>query len=253
MTSYYHTLDQLSELKLDGFKAALQQQLESPAFNTMPFEERLAHLIACEITERHNRKIKYLLTRSQLKYKSAFIEDIDYSSHRNIEKSVVQTLFTNNWIQNHQNVVITGATGTGKTYLACALGRNAIANGYGVLYCRLAKLLTQIPLVRGDGSYLSWLSKLAKFKVLIIDDLGSGPIKGLDVHELLEIIEERSQTGSIIITSQLEVKDWYAYLAEPTIADAILDRIIHNAHRICLEGDSMRKVKISLQHSDTLE
>lgn len=113
MTSYYHTLDQLSELKLDGFKAALQQQLESPAFNTMPFEERLAHLITCEITERHNRKIKYLLTRSQLKYKSAFIEDIDYSSHRNIEKSVVQTLFTNNWIQNHQNVVITGATGTG--------------------------------------------------------------------------------------------------------------------------------------------
>lgn len=251
MSSFYHTLDQLSELKLDGFKTALLQQMENPSFSTMTFEERLSHLTAREITERHNRKIKYLISRSQLKYKSAFIEDVDYSASRNIDKSVLLALFDNNWIQAHQNIIITGATGTGKTYLASALGNNAIANGYSVLYCRVTKLLTQIPLVRGDGTYLSWLSKLAKFKVLILDDFGSCSIKIQDIQELLEIVEERSQTGSIIITSQLDVKDWHNYLAEPTVADAILDRIIHNSHRINLKGESMRKVKNSLYYSDT--
>lgn len=253
MTAFHHTLDQLSELKLNGFKAALLQQLESPSFTALTFEERLSHLITSEVTYRHNRKIKHLISRSQLKFKSAFIEDIDYSAPRNIEKSVLLSLFDNNWVQAHQNIIITGATGTGKTHVACALGNNAMANGHSVLYYRVTKLLTQISLVRGDGSYLSWLSKLAKFKVLILDDFGSGPVKTQDIQELLEIIEERSQTGSIIITSQLEVKDWHNYLAEPTVADAILDRIIHNSHRINLKGESMRKVKNSLHHSDTLE
>jgi len=253
MTSFYHTIDQLSELKLNGFKAALQQQLESPSFMAMTFEERLSLLINSEITERHNRKIKHLISRSQLKYKSAFIEDIDYSAARNIEKSVLLSLFDNNGVQSHQNIIISGATGTGKTHLACALGNHAMANGYSVLYTRVTKLLAQIPIVRGDGSYLSWLAKLAKFKVLILDDFGSCPVKMQDIQELLEIIEERSQSGSIIITSQLDVKDWHNYLAEPTVADAILDRIIHNSHRINLKGDSMRKVKNSLHHSDTLK
>lgn len=253
MTAFNHTLDQLSELKLDGVKTALLQQMEIPSFSTMTFEERLSHLITREITERHNRKIKYLLRRSQLKQKSAFVDDIDYSANRNIHKSVLLALLDNDWIQAHHNIIITGATGTGKTYLACALGSNAIANGYSVLYCRVTKLLTQIQLVRGDGSYLSWLAKLAKFKILILDDFGSCPLKIQDIQELLEVIEERSMTGSIIITSQLDVKDWHDYLAEPTVADAILDRLVHNSHRFNLKGDSMRKVKNTLSNSDTLE
>ena len=146
-----------------------------------------------------------------------------------------------------------GATGTGKTYLACAISNNAIKNGYSVYYARITKLFAQIPIVRGDGSYLSWLANLSKFNVLILDDFGSCPIKMQDVQELLEIVEERSQIGSVIITSQLNVKDWHDYLAEPTVADAILDRLIHNSHRINLKGDSMRKVKNSLSNSDTLE
>jgi len=253
MTAFHHTLDQLSELKLDGFKVALLQQLESPSFTALTFEERLSHLITSEVTDRHNRKIKHLISRSQLKYKSAFVEDIDYAVSRNIERGVLRSLFDNNWVQAHQNIIITGATGTGKTHIACALGNNAMANGHSVLYYRVTKLLTQIALVRGDGSYLTWLSKVSKFKVLILDDFGSGPVKMQDIQELLEIIEERSQIGSIIITSQLDVKDWHNYLAEPTVADAILDRIIHNSHRINLKGESMRKVKNSLHHSDTLE
>jgi len=253
MIAFHHTLDQLTELKLNGFKAALLQQLESPSFTSLTFEERLSHLITSEITERHNRKIKHLISRSQLKFKSAFIEDIDYSASRNIEKSILLSLFGNAWVQAHQNIIITGATGTGKTHLACALGNNAMANGYSVLYYRVTKLLTRIPLVRGDGSYLKWLSNLAKFKVLILDDFGSCPVKMQDIQELLEIVEERSQSGSIILTSQLDVKDWHNYLVEPTVADAILDRIIHNSHRINLKGESMRKVKYSLHHSDNLE
>jgi DNA replication protein DnaC len=252
MNAFHHTLDQLSELKLNGVKTALIQQMEIPSFSTMTFEERLSHLIAREITERHNRKIKYLLSRSQLKQKSAFVDDIDYSATRNIHKSVLLALLDNNWIQARHNIIITGATGTGKTYLACALGNNAIVNGYSVLYCRVTKLLTQIQLVRGDGSYLSWLAKLAKFKVLILDDFGSCPLKVQDVQELLEVIEERSLTGSIIITSQLDVKNWHDYLTEPTVADAILDRLVHNSHRFNLKGESMRILKNTLSNSDTL-
>jgi len=253
MTAFQHTLDQLSELRLDGFKSALLQQLEIPSFSAMTFEERLAYLIDREVTERHNRKIKYLLSRSQLKHKSAFVEDIDYSATRNIQKNVLVALLDNHWVQARHNIIITGATGTRKTYLACALGNNAIINGYSVLYYRVSKLLTQIQLVRGDGSYLSWLTKLAKFKILILDDFGSCPLKIEDVQELLEVIEERSLIGSIIITSQLPAKDWHDYLTEPTAADAILDRLIHNSHRFNLKGESMRKVKNTFQHSDTLE
>ena len=156
-------------------------------------------------------------------------------------------------IKGKLNMLFSGATGTGKTHLAFALGNHAMANGYSVLYTRVTKLLAQIPIVRGDGSYLSWLAKLAKFKVLILDDFGSCPVKMQDIQELLEIIEKRSQSGSIVITSQLDVKDWHNYLAEPTVADAILDRIIHNSHRINLKGESMRKVKNSLYHSDTFK
>jgi len=243
MSSFNHTLEQITELKWHGFKSTLLQQIEDPAYAGMNFEDRLSHLISAELTDRSNRKIKSLLSRSRLKYKSAFIEDVDYSPARNIDKSVLLSLAQNDWINYHQNVIISGATGTGKTYLACALGNNAIAHGFSVHYVRVSKLFAEISLVRGDGSYLSWLKKLSKFKILILDDFGSCPIKPQDVHELLEIIEDRTQIGSIIITSQLEVKHWHDYLVEKTIADAILDRLIHNSHRIILNGDSMRKMK----------
>ena len=253
MSSFQHTLDQIAELKLNGFKAALLHQVEDPSYTALTFEERISHLISNEVLERRNRRIKRLLSRSKLKYNSAFIEDVDYSPSRNIDRRILLSLSENEWIKFHQNIIVTGATGTGKTYLACALGNNAIKNGYSVYYARITKLLAQIPIVRGDGSYLSWLANLSKFNVLILDDFGSCPVKMQDVQELLEIVEERSQIGSVIITSQLNVKDWHDYLAEPTVADAILDRLIHNSHRINLKGDSMRKVKNSLSNSDTLE
>ncbi|MCK5686907.1 IS21-like element helper ATPase IstB [bacterium] len=243
MTVVTQLLDQFASLKLQGFKEAFIRQNEDPAYNSLSFFDRLNHLVSAEVTDRQNRSIKRMASRAKLKYRSAYTQDIDTSPTRNINKSQLMQLTQCDYVSNFQNIIISGATGTGKTYLACALGNHAIAMGYPVYFARVTKLFEEIRLVKGDGSYLKWLKYILKFKVLILDDFGSSPLKPSDLKELLEIIEDRTQAGSLIITSQLDVKDWYNYLSEHTLADAILDRLVHNSHRINLKGDSMRKIK----------
>jgi DNA replication protein DnaC len=252
MTAFKHTLEELSELRWIGFKEALVRQCEDPSYGDMPFTERISHLIHAEITDRKNRSIKRLSSRAKLKYKTAVIEDVEYTPGRNLDKHQIASLAQNHYIEQHQNVIISGATGTGKTYIACALGNLAMAQGYPVYFIRINKLFEEIRLVKGPGSYLKWLRNLLKFKLLILDDFGSSPMKPSDLKELLEIIEDRTQAGSLIMTSQLDVKDWYHYLSEHTLADAVLDRIVHNSYRINLKGESMRKLKNTVFKSDTL-
>ena len=253
MSIIQNTIEDIKSLKWLGFHQALEMQLSNTIYLKMSFEERLSHLVNNELIERRNRKIKHLMSRSKLKYKQAFIEEIEYHPSRNLEKSIILTLIGNEWIERSQNIIISGATGTGKTWLACALANNAIVNGYSVLYIRLSRLFSEIKLVRADGSYLSYLKKLLKYKVLILDDFGSGAMKASDVAELLEVIEDRSYNGSTIITSQIPVMAWHDYLNQPIIADAILDRLIHTSYRIELKGESMRKLKSIMTNNDQIE
>jgi DNA replication protein DnaC len=239
-----HTMDQIAGLKLHGLQTALNEQMDQPGnYSNLSFEERLAHLVDREVTERRNQKIKRLLGLSRLKYKQAYVEDIEYHERRNLHRSQVQSLLQNQWINQKQNVIITGPTGTGKTWLACALAVNAITSEYSASYMRIAHLLSEIMLVRAEGSYLKWLKKISRYSLVILDDLGLSSLTISQAQELLEVIEERQGSGSCIITSQLPVKEWYSYFKNPTVADAIMDRLVHNAYRINLQGDSMRKVK----------
>ena len=249
-----HTLDQISELKLHGLKAALLEQMEQPnQYADMSFEERITYLITREVLDRNNRRVKRMLRVSRMKFKSVFPEDIDYRESRNLKKSAVMSLLQNNWIQQHQNIIITGATGAGKTHLACVFGNQAIISGYSVYYTRIPSLIDDIALARAEGSYPRWLKRMARFNLLILDDFGLSSLSTPQAQELLEIIEERSGNGSHIITSQLPVKEWYSIFKNPTLADAIMDRVIHNAYRLELEGeDSMRKLKNRVALSDTL-
>lgn len=234
-------LDQISELKLKGLKEAYLLQMQTPNYIHMPFEERLAHLIDAETINRKNCRIKQYLRVAKLKYRNAFLEDIEYLANRNLERSQIATLAKNQWIEQQHNIIIEGATGTGKTYIACALAHNAIVGGYSAYYARISKLLSEIKLVRADGSYLSFLKRLTKMRVLILDDFGVAPMDTRDAQELLEIIEDRVGSGSTIITSQLPVENWHDYLSNGTVADAVLDRLVHNSYRLNLEGDTMRK------------
>ncbi len=210
-----HTLDQLSELKLHGIKSA--------------------------VLDRHNRRIIRMMQMSKLKYKQACLNDIDYHTSRNLNRGMVGSLAENHWIENRHNVIITGPTGTGKTWLACALAVNGIGAGHSALYVRVSHLMSEVLLVRTDGSYLNWLKRISRFSVLILDDFGLSSLSTQQAQELLEVIEERTGTGSCIVTSQLPVREWYSYFKNPTVADAIMDRLVHNAYRIELKGDSMRK------------
>ncbi len=253
MTTLNHCLEQVTDLNLGGIKQALIRQEEDPAYHSLSFAERLSHLLQAESIFRQNKLIKRLTAMAKLKYRSAYLEELEYSAARNLDKAQILDLAQNEYIRRSQNIILTGATGTGKTHIACALGHRAIADGFQTYFIRIPKLLEEVRLSKADGSYLKWLKRLLKFNLLILDDFGSAPLKPSDLKELLEIIEDRVQVGSFIITSQLQVKDWHAYLAEHTLADAILDRLVHNSHRINLKGESMRKLKNGLGKSYNLE
>jgi DNA replication protein DnaC len=235
------TLDRLKTLRLDAFAAAWLLQQQDPSLTGLGFDERLALLVEAETLARENKRVQTALREAKLRLSQACVEAVDYPARRELDKAVVRQLATCRWVHEHHNVIITGMTGTGKTYLACALAQQACRQGYRALYRRLPRLFEELSLAHADGSYLRLLARFARTDVLVLDDWGLGGMRDQDRRDLLEILEDRSATRSTIITSQLPPAKWHDYLADPTTADAICDRLLHPAHRLVLKGPSRRK------------
>ncbi len=236
------TEDKLRSLKLFGMLKAFQEQQSQSEVAQMRFDERLGILVDRESTERDSRRITTRLRQAHLR-QEACIENIDYSQHRGLDKSMVKALTTGQWIKDHLNVLITGPCGVGKSFIACALSHKACLLGYTALYVRAPRLFNDLALAKGDGRYQRLMKSLAKTNLLIIDDWGLSTLNDSERADLLEVIEDRHNVQSTIVTSQLPVKHWHEVIGNATLADAILDRLIHNAYTIELKGDSMRKIK----------
>jgi DNA replication protein DnaC len=236
-------------MRLHTIADALRDQLQQPSLQELSFEERIAMLVDREWIARENRKLQRRLKAARLK-QQASIEDIDFRHPRGLDKSVMLTLSNCNWIRNHQNVIVTGQTGIGKSYLAEAFAQKACREGFTALYYRVPRLFRDLAITRGDGSYGKLLGKIAKTDLLVVDDWGLSPLNDAERRDFLEIMEDRHGTRSTVITSQYPVAKWHELIGEPTLADAILDRIVHNAHKIILKGESLRKTKAKLTQSD---
>lgn len=236
-----HTIDQLRALRLDGMLAALHDEATSSAAQALPFAERLSLLVQREIDWRDERRLQRLLKAAKLKVSSACVQDIDWRSSRGLDRGLITELAGCDWIRSARNVLLTGATGAGKTWLACALAHQAACCGFTVLYARAGRLLEELGVAHGDGSFSRRLAQLAKLDLLLIDDFALAPITSSERNDLLELLDDRVGTRSTIITSQLPVNSWHGWLGEPTAADAILDRIVHQSYRIALKGESLRK------------
>jgi DNA replication protein DnaC len=235
------TLEKLKALRLDAFARAWSEQHNDPKLHQLSFDERLALLVDTEWLSRENRRLERALREARLKISSACVEDIDYPARRELDRTLIRQLATCRWVQEHQNVIVTGPTGVGKTYIACALANQACRKGFRVLYRRASRLFDELALARADGSYARGLARFARTDLLVIDDWGLAPPAELERRDWLEILEDRYGERSTLITSQLPPAKWHDHLADPTLADAICDRILHNAHRIALKGPSRRK------------
>jgi len=234
--------NKINQLGYQGFKEAYQRQSEEIVYASMSFEERLYQLLDAQEIFLKNKRITMNHRLSKIKDKQAALDAIDYTPDRRIDKAQIQSLSQLNFIDARQNIIITGKTGTGKSYLAQALANRAVYDGFRVYYTRTPSLLEEIRISRIDGTYTNLLKKYSRFQLLILDDFGVAPMVDDDATNLFEIIEDRTSINSTIITSQLPVSQWYDYLNNNTIADAILDRIVYSSHRIELEGESMRKI-----------
>lgn len=237
------TLEKLSALRLRGMVSAFEEFIQQN--KTLSFEEGLSWLVEREFILRDNLRLKRRLQQAKLK-QSACVENINFKKSRGLQKSFILQLAEGNWIKQHLNLLITGPTGTGKTYLACALSHKACLQNYTARYYRLPRLLQDLRIARADGSYPKLLASLSKTQVLILDDWAIAPLNDEQRRDLLEIMDDRYQTASTIITSQLPTEHWHEYIADQTLADAILDRLLHNAIKLSLVGDSLRKTENSI-------
>jgi DNA replication protein DnaC len=237
---HQHTLEKLYMLKLTGMAAAFEQQLAQPAAEELAFEERFGLLLDQEILHRDNRRLSRLLKAAKLRL-NACVEDIDYRHPRGIDRSFMSTMASCQWVQRHHNLAITGPTGSGKTWLACALGNQTCRQGLSVRYFRLPRLFEMLRIAHGDGSYPRLMNQLAKTDLIILDDWGIQKIAPAQRNDLMEVIEDRHGLRSTLIASQLPIEHWHDFIGEATLADAILDRLLHTAHRLPMKGDSMRK------------
>lgn len=238
----HQTLAQLHELRLTGMAQALEEQMRVSDMEGLSFEDRLTLLLEREITFRDDRRLTRLLQMAKL-HLSAAVEDLDFRGQRGLERSSILRLGSCQWIREHENVLISGATGTGKSYLACALGHSACRHGLSTRYYRFSRLLGELALARADGSYAKLLDRLARTQLLILDDFGLAPLTDSERRDLLEVLEDRYGRRATLVTSQLPFDHWHAVMGDATFADAILDRLVHNAHKISLKGASMRRKK----------
>lgn len=235
------TLSKLQTLQFHGMARAFAEQLDTADIDALDFDTRFAMLVEREWTERRSRQLTNRLRRAKLRHPDACLEDVDYRHRRGLDKALLASLADCHWVRDHLNVLITGSTGLGKTWLACALTHQACREGASALYLRLPRLLAELDLGRGDGRYPKLLASLAKTDVLILDDWGLTAMSATHRRDLLELIEERHTRRSTIATSQLPVEKWHEAIGDPTLADAILDRLVHCAYTLKLKGESIRK------------
>ena len=235
-------IEQLRTLRVPGMVEALEQQLQQPGTHSdLSFEERLGMMVERESTYRSNNKISRLLKAAKLKLQ-AYPEDIDYTHPRGLDKSQFASLLSGQWIHHHQNVLLTGPTGCGKTYLGCVLATQACRHGYSVRYFRASRLLEQLTIAHGDGRFAKLINQLAKTDLLVLDDWGLETLSLSQRNDVLELMEDRHGSRSTLITSQVPIQQWHDSIGDPTLADAILDRLLHNSHRLALKGESMRRL-----------
>jgi DNA replication protein DnaC len=242
-------IDNLKALRLNAMARVLEEQMQMPEIESLSFEERLGLLVDREASDRENRRLTTRLRKARLR-QNACIENIDFRHPRGLDKSLMTKLFSCDWIKDSNNLFITGPTGTGKTFLACALAHKACREGYTVQYIRIPRIFQELHIAKGDGRYGKLLKEFAKTKLLFFDDWGLTKMADESRHDLLEILEDRHAMASTLVTSQFPVSKWHELIGDPTLADAILDRLVHSAYKIELKGGSMRKKNSLLTKPD---